>query len=165
MLHFTLLSWLPEGAGKSHLVIKTSAHIARLALLLGLFSRARFVCLHRRPIDSIRSLAQVKHRLAHLVGLQELPSSLWQVEEIAAAHDQWQEAFARSQHLIRKGKLVEIAYDDLVQSPLITMQRIYSALEICGWDSACDASADRIAEGKGVEAQPVVPRRPPERPH
>jgi hypothetical protein len=124
--------------------------------MLRLFPRVRFVYLHRRPIDSIRSLAQVKQRLAQLVGLQEPPSSLRQVKETAAAHDQLQEAYARSRHLIPKGQLVEIAYDDLVQSPLNTLQRIYSALEISGWDSACEAIAARIAKGTAYQAEPVV---------
>ncbi|WP_250395291.1 sulfotransferase, partial [Synechococcus sp. MU1655] len=112
--------------------------------------------LRRRPIDSIRSLVQVKQRLAHLVGLQEPPNSLQQVEETVAAHHQLQEAFARSRHLIPKGQLVEIAYDDLVQSPLETLQRIYSALEIGSWDSASDAIAVRSAKGKAYKAKPVV---------
>ena len=77
-------------------MIKNSPHTARIALLLYLFPRARFVYLHLRPIDSIRSLAQVKQRLAQLVGLQEPPSSRRQVEEKAAARDQLQEAYARS---------------------------------------------------------------------
>ena len=156
LLHFTRLTWLHEGAGKNHLVIKNSAHTARVALLLRLFPRARFVYLYRRPIDSIRSLAQVKQRLAQLVGLQEPPSSLRQVEETAAAHDQLQEAFARSRHLIPKGQLVEIAYDDLVQSPLNTLQRIYSALKIGTWDSAREAIAARITKGRAYQAEPVV---------
>ena len=118
------VTWLHEGAGKTHLVIKNSAHTARIVLLQRLFPRARFVYLHRRPIDSVRSLVQVKQRLAHLVGLQEPLSSLQQVEETAAAHDQLQEAFARSRPLIPKGQLVEVAYEDLVQSPLNMLQRI-----------------------------------------
>ena len=156
LLQFTRLTWLHDGAGKTHLVIKNSAHTARIVLLLRLFPRARFVYLHRRPIDSIRSLAQVKQRLAQLAGLQEPPSSLRQVEETAAAHDQLQEAFARSRHLIPKGQLVEIAYDDLVQSPLNTLKRIYSALKIGGWDSALEAIAARIAKSRAYQAEPVV---------
>lgn len=156
LLQFTRLTWLHEGAEKTHLVIKNSAHTARIALLLRLFPRARFVYLHRRPIDSIRSLAQVKQRLDQLVGLQEPPSSLQQVEETVAAHDQLQEAYARSRYLIPKGQLVEIAYDDLVQSPLDTLQRIYCDLEIGCWDSARDAIAARIAKGRAYQAEPVV---------
>jgi hypothetical protein len=98
----------------------------------------------------------VKERLVQLVGLQEPPSTLRQVEETAAAHDQLQEAFARSRHLIPKGQLVEIAYDDLVQSPLITLERIYGALGISGWSTAGDAIAARIAEAQAYQAEPVV---------
>ena len=156
LLEFTRLTWLYEGAGKKHLVIKNSAHTARVGLLLRLFPRARFVYLHRRPIDSVRSLTQVKQRLVQLVGLQEPPSNLRQVEETAAAHDLLQEAFARSRHLIPKGQLVEIAYDDLVQSPLITLERIYGALGISGWSTAGDAIAARIAKGQAYQAEPVV---------
>ncbi len=156
LLQFTRLTWLDDGAGKTQLVIKNSAHTARIGLLLRLFPRARFVYLHRRPIDSIRSLAQVKQRLAQLAGLQEPPSGLQQVEETVAAHDQLQEAFARSRHLIPKGQLVEIDYDDLVQSPLNTLQRIYGALEIGGWNSAREPIAARIAKGRAYQAEPVV---------
>ena len=156
LLAFTRLTWLYEGAGKKHLVIKNSAHTARVGLLLRLFPRARFVYLHRRPMDSVRSLTQVKQRLVQLVGLQEPPSNLRQVEETAAAHDQLQEAFARSRHLIPKGQLVEIAYDDLVQSPLITLERIYGALGISGWSTAGDAIGARIAEAQAYQAEPVV---------
>ena len=67
-----------------------------------------------------------------------------------------QEAFARSRHLIPAGQLVEIAYDDLVLSPLNTLQQIYSALEIGGWSRARDGIAARIAKGKAYQAQPVV---------
>jgi hypothetical protein len=67
-----------------------------------------------------------------------------------------QEAFVRSRHLIPKGQLVEVAYADLVQSPLITLQRIYSALEINGWGLARDAIAARIAMSMAYQAEPVV---------
>lgn len=156
LLHFTRLTWLHEGASKTHLVIKNSAHTARIALLLRLFPRARFVYLQRCPIDSIRSLVQVKQRLADLVGLQNPPSTIRQVEETAAAHDQLQAAFARSRSLIPAGQLVEIAYDDLVGEPLKTLQRIYSALGISGWDIARPAIEERIAKGQTYKARPVV---------
>jgi len=60
LLHFTRLTWLHDGAGRSRLLIKNSAHTARVPLLLQLFPRARFVLLQREPIDSVRSLVQVK---------------------------------------------------------------------------------------------------------
>ena len=43
----------------------------------------------------------------------------------------------------------------LVQSPLITLQQIYSALQISGWDRARDAIAARITKGMAYQAQPA----------
>ena len=156
LLHFTRLTWLYEEGGKTHLVIKNSVHTARIALLLRLFPRARFVYLYRRPLDSVRSLVQVKQRLAHLVGLQLPPSSLQQVEETAAAHDQLQEAYERSKHLIPSGQLLEVDYDDLVQSPQVTLQRIYRSLGITGWGTARTAIEASIAKSQTYQAEPVV---------
>ena len=51
---------------------------------------------------------------------------------------------------------MEIAYDDLVQLLLNTLQRIYCDLQISGWDSARDAIAARIAKGTAYQAEPVV---------
>ena len=78
-LHFTKLTWLHDGHGKAGLLIKNSAHSARVELVLRHFPRARFVMLRRDPQASIRSLVQVKQRLGSLVGLQPcpMPSPRW----------------------------------------------------------------------------------------
>ena len=68
-LHFTKLTWLHDGYGKAGLLIKNSAHSARVELVLRHFPWARFVLLRRDRQDSIRSLVQVKQRLGPLVGL------------------------------------------------------------------------------------------------
>ena len=58
-LHFTKLSWLHDGQDKTGLLIKNSAHSARVELLLRHFPKARFVLLRRDPQAAIRSLVQV----------------------------------------------------------------------------------------------------------
>ena len=156
LLHFTKLTWLQDGAGKHHLVIKNSAHTARVGLLLRLFPRARFIYLHRRPIDSIRSLVIVKQRLASLMGLQRPPSVIRQVEETVWAHDQLRKAFEQSRHLIPAGQLIEVEYDDLVQTPFEVLQRIYAVLGLRGWSLARDSIAVRVDEAKRYRAEPVV---------
>ncbi|WP_392346993.1 sulfotransferase, partial [Parasynechococcus sp.] len=83
-LHFTKLTWLHDGKGKTGLPIKNSAHSARVELVLRHCPRARFVLLRRNRQASIRSLVQVKQRLGSLVGLQPLPDAVTQVEETVA---------------------------------------------------------------------------------
>ena len=117
-LHFTKLTWLHDGQGKTGLLIKNSAHSARVELVLRHFPRARFILLRRDRQASIRSLVQVKQRLGSLVGLQSLPDTITQVEETVAAHRQLLGAFEASRHRIPAGQLVELPYEELIRHPL-----------------------------------------------
>jgi hypothetical protein len=155
LLWFTRLTWLHDGAGKSHLVIKNSAHMARVPMLLRLFPRARYVLLRREPIDSIRSLVQVKQLLADLVGLQSPPDVIRQVEETVWAHEQLLEAFEAHRSLIPEGHLVEIAYNDLITAPLQTLEQLYGDLRLGDWSTAGPAIAQRVEQARSYRAQPV----------
>ena len=155
LLQFTRLTWLDDGAGKTHLLIKNPAHMARIPLLLRLFPRARFVLLQRQPIDTIRSLVQVKQRLAELIGLQPALSACVQVEETFAAHEELLQAFKASRALIPAGQLVEVSYDDLIHSPLHNVERIYTRLGLKNWQQARASIAERIQRGSGYRAAPV----------
>jgi len=95
-LYFTKLTWLHDGQRKTGLLIKNSAHSARVELVLRNFLRARFVLLCRDRQASICSLVQVKQRLGSRVGLQPLPAAVTQVEETVAAHRQLLGAFEAS---------------------------------------------------------------------
>ena len=154
-LRFCRLTLLHEGSDKSHWLIKNSAHTARVPLLLELFPKARFVLLQRDPVDSIRSLVQVKQNLADLVGMQPAPDAVRQVEETVLAHHLLMEAFDAARALIPAGQLVEVPYDALIEAPLATVERIYSELSIFGWQQAKPQVAARVAQAKRYRARPV----------
>ena len=154
-LRFTRLTWLHDGRGRSGLLIKNSAHSARVGLILRHFPRARFVLLRREPSDSIRSLVQVKQRLADLVGLQPPPDESTQVEETEAAHRQLLEAFEASRAVIPPGQLLELDYVDLVATPLAAVQRIYDHFDCPGWERAQTAIAARLDQARSYRADPV----------
>ena len=154
-LRFTRLTWLHDGAGSSRLLIKNSAHMARVAMVLRHFPRARFVLLQREAEDSIRSLVQVKQRLAELVGLQPAPDLCTQVEQTVAAHRQLINAFEVSRPLIPADQLLEVDYNDLVAMPLETVQRIYDHFRLGGWDEARGPIRKRISQARSYTADPV----------
>ena len=154
-LHFCRLTLLHEAPGKSHWLIKNSAHSARVPLLLELFPKARFVLLQRDPVDSIRSLVQVKQNLADLVGLQPAPDAVRQVEETASAHRLLMQAFDAARAQIPAGQLVEVPYEALIEAPLATVERIYSELSIPGWQKAKPWIAARVEQAKLYRARPV----------
>ena len=135
-LRFTRLTWLHDGVGRSRLLIKKSAHTARVAMVLRQFPKARFVLMCREREDSIRSLVQVKQALADLVGLQPAPEMRIQVEETVASHRQLLQAFEASRSLIPADQLLELDYNDLVETPLHTVKRIYDHFRLTGWEEA-----------------------------
>ena len=155
-LLFTKLTWLHDGQGKTGLLIKNSAHSARVELVLRHFPKARFVVLSRDPQASIRSLVQVKQRLGGLVGLQPVPDAVTQVEETVAAHRQLLQAFEASRHRIPQGQLIELPYDALVSQPLAAVKRIYDELGLSSWFVAEAPIQARIAQARSYIADPVT---------
>lgn len=162
-LRFTRMTWLHDGGGKSQLLIKNSVHTARVPLVLRHFPRARFVLLRRQPIDSIRSLVQVKQRLAMLVGLQTSPDPVVQVEETVAAHRQLLQAFEDARDLIPAGQLIEVQYDDLVHHPEQVLRRLYEGFALPSWAQAVGPIRTRIAQAGSYQADAVALPRDAER--
>jgi len=131
-LRFTRLTRFDDGAGSSRLLIKNSAQMARVSMVLSHFLRARFVLLHRKAEDSIRSLVHVKQRLAELVGLQPAPDLCTQVDQLPVARWQLINAFEVSRPLSPADQLLEVDCNDSVAMPLETVQRIYDHLCLGG---------------------------------
>ena len=153
-LRFTHLTWLHDGVGRSRLLIKNSAHTARVAMVLRQFPKARFVLMCREREDSIRSLVQVKQALADLVGLQPAPEMSIQVEE-RAFHRQLLQAFEASRSLIPADQLLELDYNDLVETPLHTVKRIYDHFRLTGWEEAQGHIQERITQARHYRAAAV----------
>ena len=159
LLDFSRLTWLEDGRGKRHLLIKNSAHSARIPLLLRLFPGVRFILLKREPKDSIRSLVQVKQELAALVGLQELPDELTQVEETFSSYVELMQAFEASRHLIPSGQLAELTYEELCESPLESLERIYKDLGLTSWEEAHHPLVQRVQQARSYQPRPVTLQR------
>ena len=155
LLYFCKLTWLHDGDGKRQLLIKNSAHTARIRLLLKLFPKARFVVMKRAPMDSIRSLVRVKQTLAELVGLQAPPSEATQVMETTQAYDDLMRAYERDRELIPPGQLAEVDYDSFIHNPLHTVEGIYQQLNLDSWRDAAVPIRRRIEARSDYRAKPI----------
>ncbi len=154
-LRFTRLTWLHDGDGRSRLLINNSAHTARVAMVLRQFPKARFVLMRWEREDSIRSPVQVKQALADLVGLQPAPEMRIQVEETVASHRLLLQAFEASRSLIPADQLLELDYNDLVETPLNTVKRIYDHFRLAGWEEAQGHIQERITQARHYRAAAV----------
>lgn len=120
------------------------------------FPRARFILLQRDPQASIRSLVQVKQRLAALVGLQVPPEDGIQVDETVHAHHQLLHAFECDRDQIPADQLLELSYEDLVRHPLASVERIYRVFQLPSWAVAEASIRKRVAQAAIYRADPVL---------
>jgi uncharacterized protein YqgV (UPF0045/DUF77 family) len=125
-------------------------------MVLKHFPKARFIFLNREPIDSIRSLVQVKQRMSGLVGLQPLPTEITQVEDTVTAHRELIQAFETSRQLIPAGQLIEVNYADLIQQPFAVVESIYEAFGLPSWTTAQAPIRQRIEQSSTYRADPVA---------
>jgi len=136
LVRYAQLTWLYDGAGKTQLLIKNSAHTARIQALMEIFPGARFVFLERRARDSVRSLVIVKEKLGVLLGLHRPISHLRGVEETAQCYKELIESFERDRHLIPPGQLVVVPFQEFMADTVGTLRRIYEELGIDSWEQA-----------------------------
>jgi Sulfotransferase family len=141
-------------ARRRRFVDKTPENSLRIPYLAELFPDATFVFLRRRAADTVNSLIEgwrarprfVTHRLPEpLEGIAPLDGHLWSfalipgwrelrgspLEEICAQqYVACNEAVLAAQPAIPPARWLEVAYEDLIATPVDELRRIFSALDV-----------------------------------
>ncbi len=112
-------------------LLKSPQHTARIDLLLRLYPSARFVFIHRDPVDVYLSTQKLYAHLDRLFSLQGPPADRTQIilSQYVRLHQGYYDVAAR----LRQDQLVEIAYADLVARPGETLGSVYSRLGLDGF--------------------------------
>jgi hypothetical protein len=123
--------------GRKRLVMKTPANAARLKLLTKLFPDARYVYLARNPLNVFPSTVKLWRALYSVQGLHNPPRlDPWLDDYVLDMFARLTENYDEDRHLIPKGRLVELRYEDFVQDPVAAMRDIYERLDIPGFQHA-----------------------------
>lgn len=114
------------------LVLKSPANTARIKLLLELFPDARFVYIHRNPLDVFRSTMHT----------WKTAGKWWQLQRTDYGDDEainnqllrqtkiLYDSYFAQRSLVPAGRLHEIAFNDLEHDPINQMRSIYDALHL-----------------------------------
>lgn len=123
-----------SGLKSGMLVFKNPANTAKIHFLAQAFPGARFVYIHRHPVQVISSMSHASRKVGPYWRLQsrEFPSSRDTAESAGNMIREYLDA--RSQ--IEPGRLVEVSYDELSRDPEATVERIYQVLELPGFHHA-----------------------------
>lgn len=115
------------------IVTKNPGHTFRIPILLEMFPGARFIYIYRNPYDVYRSTMHLRKTM--LPENSFAPARLsTSSEDTLFFYDKCIRTYEETKSLIPPGRLHELRFEDLEEDPLREMARIYSGLQLPGWD-------------------------------
>lgn len=115
------------------LALKSPPHTARIRLLLGLFSDARFVHIHRDPYVVFGSTRHMIRAVQPIFRLQECPTPDGD-HRILSVYTEMYAAYFDERSVIPEGRHCEVSYEDLERQPVGVVRSIYEALGLSGFE-------------------------------
>src|SRR5205807_1460630 len=106
------------------LLLKNPAHSARLSRLRALFPGAKFIHIHRDPLDVVQSTRKLYRTVLPLLALQSYDLDAVEAHIIAFYRQLMDRLFAGLADL-PAGDVAEVRYADLTRDPLATLQSLY----------------------------------------
>lgn len=130
-----VLKGIAHMAKGKRLVLKNPNNTGRIKQLLELFPNAKFVYIHRNPYNVYLSTLHLYRVVLNDQSFQDV--SIEQNQDmIINNYKKIQQAYLRDRHLIPKGNLVEIAYDQIGAGSLDLFKHIYKSLDIPALEEA-----------------------------
>lgn len=145
--------------GERHVVLKSPPHTARVRLLAELFPNARFLFVHRSPLDVFASTKQLLKEGLDGLRLQDPPRTRSLDDEILDRYRRLHDAYRRDRGLLAGGRLVEIRYSDLIADPV---QTVVPALDKLGFATSSESQRALTAFAESTRGH--RPNRRPELP-
>jgi len=144
------------------LVLKSPAHTARIRILLELCPEAQFIHIHRDPyavFQSTRHLYQTMWRTTSLqqVGNVDLDELVLRRYEIVY------ERFVAERPLIPAANYTELGFEELITSPIQTLERLYGELGLDGFAAARPPFIDHMTAVADYRTNKFQPLSPPMR--
>lgn len=128
MQHFNAFVKKLSFANKGkRLLLKSPANTARVSEILELYPDAKFIHIHRDPLEVYRSTVRLYEKVLPGTSFQKADGAT--LESYIVQSYRWMfEKYYTDRQTIPDEQLVEIAFDDLEQRPLETLERVYRLL-------------------------------------
>jgi hypothetical protein len=132
------------------LLIKNPPDTARLPSLLKMFPNAKFIFLYRNPYVMFPSTRNFY--TAYIVDWQLRDISDEELDEnILTIYEQLMDRYQRDKQLIPEGHLVEVRFEDFEIHPLDELRRIYTLLNLSGFEDSIPTFLDYIDSQKDYQ--------------
>ena len=137
---------------KKRLILKSPTHTGRVGHLAKMFPGAKFVHISRNPCNQILSTTRTWKTLDPIQGFQFPKYS----DEAIMGHtlDVFQKMYGGYFHQIKQlspGDLCEVRFEDLIANPETEVSRIYSTLDITGFEKLAPRIREYFEKRSGYE--------------
>ncbi len=136
------------GQESKQLLIKSPFNTGRIKQILELFPDAKFIHIHRNPYEVYYSNEKLHEAIIPAFSFQKVSSEHMERFVFDSYRLIYNRYFEDSK-LISEGNLVAISYDKLVENPIATLNSIYNALSIEGFDASEEKFNLEVANYKG----------------
>ena len=130
-----LLKTISFANNKKQLLLKNPHNTSRVKELLELFPNAKFVFIHRNPFEVYISMIHLFSKVLETQFLQY--ATLKEREElILYIYKETMQKYLAERHLIPEGNLFEVRFDEFAGNEMYWMEKIYSEMNIPGFENA-----------------------------
>jgi hypothetical protein len=121
--------------GKQQFVSKNPPHTGRIKILLEAFPNAKFIYIYRNPITVFESTKKLISSTIHTLNFQHIDED-WVERTIFEYYKRIIHDYEDAKHLIPRGNLVEVKFEDFEKDTVSGLKNIYESLSIAGLDKA-----------------------------
>jgi omega-hydroxy-beta-dihydromenaquinone-9 sulfotransferase len=134
----SLYYYLAKVAARSpgrRLLLKNPAHSARIAKLRALFPDAKFIHIHRDPLEVVASTRKTYRRMLPVLALQRYDLAAVD-EHIIWSYGRLMDRLSESLAKLPSGDFAQVRYADLASNPIATVAQVYERLGLKGFQLA-----------------------------
>jgi len=114
---------------------KNPPNTGRIRFLLETYPEAKFIHIHRNPVEVYLSTQNFFRKMMPHLQLQTIGQEQLN-EDIFEIYKMLMKDYLKQRSLIPEGQLVEVSFEQLEKDPMGVTRKIYEALELEGYDQA-----------------------------
>ena len=129
---------------------KNPPNTARIVVLLEMFPNAKFIHIHRSPVEVFLSTHNFISKMLPHLQLQNLPQGVIDGMVFELYKDLMSD-YLKQRELIPKGNLVELSFDSLQEDPMGVLNNIYKELNLPGFEAAAPNFKTYVASKRSYQ--------------
>ena len=124
-----------KNTNKEIYLSKNPPNTGRIKVLLDMFPEAKFIHIHRNPVEVFLSTHNFFSKMLPHLQLQNMPKE--EIDDIVLdLYKNLMSDYFAQRDLIPKGNLVEVSFDNLQEDPMKVLNNIYKKLNLLGFEAA-----------------------------